>query len=138
MIIRCYNCGLQGHKTQHCPSYGPRYPAPGKTGQDYGDEANRIMKLFAADILAEHSEVDEDEELDPSRRGALKLGSREAAARKFKCDTCGAEVGARCHTTGGRPTACHKARYRLIEMEVPSDGSEPREGHLAGSTAGTD
>jgi hypothetical protein len=137
MIVRCYNCGLQGHKTQHCPSYGPRYPGPGKTAQDYGDEADRIMKLFAADILAEHAEVDEDEE-DPSRVTALKLGNKEAAARKFQCPTCKAEVGARCFTSGGLPTACHKSRRRLTEMEVPSDGSEPREGHLAGSAAGTD
>jgi hypothetical protein len=78
------------------------------------------MGLFAADILAEHEvDEDEDEETDPSRLGALKLGTREAAARRFACTTCGAAVGARCYTRGGLPTACHKARYRLIEVEVP-------------------
>jgi len=137
MIIRCYNCGLQGHKTQHCPSYGPRYPAPGKTGQDYGEEADRIMRLFAADIVAEHSEVNEDAD-DLDQPGALKLRNKEAAARKLVCPTCKAEVGTRCFTSGGLPTSCHKSRRRLAEMEVPSDGSEPREGHFAGSAAGTD
>lgn len=135
MIVRCYNCGLQGHKTQHCPSYGPRYPEPGKTAQDYGDEANRIMGLFASDILAEHVEVDEDEE-DPSR--ALRSGNKEAAAREFQCPTCKAEIGTRCFTSGGLPTSCHKSRRRLAEMEVSSDGSETREGHFAGSAAGAD
>ncbi len=137
MIVRCYNCGLQGHKTQHCPSYGPRYPEPGKTAQDYGDEADRIMKLFAADIVAEHSEVDEDED-DLSRVHALKNGNREAAARKFQCPTCAAEVGARCVTSGGLPTACHKARHRLADKEVSGDGSEPREGHFVGFATSAD
>jgi len=137
MIVRCYNCGLQGHKTQHCPSYGPRYPEPGKTAQDYGDEANRIMALFAADILAEHSEVDEDED-DPSRVRVLKNGNREAAARKFQCPTCATEVGSRCVTSGGLPTASHKARHRLAEMEVSGDGSEPREGHFVGFATSAD
>ncbi len=137
MIVRCYNCGLQGHKTQHCPSYGPRYPEPGKTAQDYGDEANRIMRLFATDIVAEHSEADDDEE-DPSRAHALKNGTHEAAARKFQCPTCAAEIGARCRTSGGLPTASHKARRRLIGTEVPNDGSEPREGHFVGFATSSD
>lgn len=115
MIVRCYNCGLQGHKTQHCPSYGPRYPAPGKTKEDYAAEASRIMALFAADILAEH-EPDEDADIrDPVR---IKMSSREEAARKFACDTCGAEVGKACHTKGGKRCGCHKDRYSKAAAQM--------------------
>jgi predicted RNA-binding Zn-ribbon protein involved in translation (DUF1610 family) len=139
MIVRCYNCGLQGHKTQHCPKFGPRYPAPGKTRQDYVDEDDRIMGLFAADILAEHTEVDEDEEADRSRLGALKLGNREEAARQFACTTCGAAVGQRCQTNTGKPTSCHKDRYRRVEVELGGNhGNEQKsEGHLTRSATST-
>lgn len=59
-MIRCYNCGVVGHKTQVCPSYGPRYPEPGKTRLDYGDLEKQIANLFAADIIREHEEGYDD------------------------------------------------------------------------------
>jgi hypothetical protein len=37
-----------------CPRYGPWYPEPGKTKEDYEKEANRIAQLVAADVIAEH------------------------------------------------------------------------------------
>jgi len=52
--VRCRNCGLLGHKTQVCPRYGPWYPEPGKTKEDYAKEAERIANLVAADVIAEH------------------------------------------------------------------------------------
>ena len=58
--MRCRNCGLLGHKTQHCPSFGPAYPEPGKTFADYADEYVRIQNLVAADVLAEHYGDDHD------------------------------------------------------------------------------
>lgn len=58
--MRCRNCGLPGHKTQHCPSFGPAYPEPGKTFADYADEYVRIQNLVAADVLAEHYGNDHD------------------------------------------------------------------------------
>lgn len=135
MILRCYNCGIQLHKTQNCPSYGPRYPAPGKTSQDYADEANRIMALFAADILAEHQHEENSDEKDLSHLTTLKLTSREKAAREFACGTCGAEVGKHCRTKGGKRCSCHKDRYQRVVaevIEVLNEHGQPDPGHEAG------
>jgi len=139
MIVRCYNCGIQGHKTQNCPSFGPRYPAPGKSGQDYGDEAQRIMQLFAADILAEHMVDEDDADGTVNWLAGKKLSPPEAAAREFICPTCGASVGQRCHTKSGGPSSCHKNRHRLAwASEVSRDGNEPnREGYVAEPATGT-
>lgn len=52
--MRCRNCGLLGHRTQMCPSYGPWYPAPGKTKDDYEKLRIKIANLIAADVIAEH------------------------------------------------------------------------------------
>lgn len=60
---RCYNCGLPGHQTQVCPHYGPRYPAPGKTAEDYAEVTDRVRKLIAADIINEHN-ADHSEDED--------------------------------------------------------------------------
>lgn len=53
-MIRCYNCGEEGHRTQQCKEYGPYFPEPGKSSQDYGDQSQRIADLFAEDIITEH------------------------------------------------------------------------------------
>ena len=53
-MIRCYNCGKVGHRTQHCTEYGPYYCEPGKSSQDYGELVQRIADLFAQDIVTEH------------------------------------------------------------------------------------
>lgn len=121
MIIRCYNCGLQGHKTQHCPSYGPRYPAPGKTGQDYGDEAERIMALFAADILAEHEHEEDDQDATENWLRGSKLSPREIAAREHPC-ACGAQIGQQCRTKSGKNCSAHKDRYKKIAIEEIDHG----------------
>jgi hypothetical protein len=52
--MRCRNCGSQKHQTQHCDKYGPWYPAPGKTKDDYKEIADWISTLVAGDVLAEH------------------------------------------------------------------------------------
>lgn len=65
--MRCRNCGLPGHKTQHCPSFGPAYPEPGKTFADYADEYVRIQNLVAADVLAEHYGDDHDHLVEEER-----------------------------------------------------------------------
>jgi hypothetical protein len=59
---RCRNCGTTEHYTQNCGEYGPWYPEPGKTGQDYGELTNKIDKLVAEDIFREHQEMHEDQE----------------------------------------------------------------------------
>lgn len=124
MILRCYNCGIQGHKTQHCPSYGPRYPAPGKTTADYEGEKARILRLFAADILAEHEPNESDYDGLPSRLGARKYSARELAARQFPCRTCGSPVGQACRTKAGKQCACHRDRYHQIHAVEMSNGNQ--------------
>ena len=52
--MRCRNCGSQKHQTQHCDKFGPWFPAPGKTKEDYQDIADWIGTLVAGDVLAEH------------------------------------------------------------------------------------
>lgn len=55
--IRCRNCGLT-HSTKSCPSYGPMYPAPGKSTADYEEERERIRDLLASDIVTLVAEDD--------------------------------------------------------------------------------
>ena len=52
--MRCRNCGSQKHQTQNCDKYGPWYPAPGKTKDDYKEIADWISGLVASDVLNEH------------------------------------------------------------------------------------
>jgi len=114
-MIRCYNCGLIGHKTQFCPSYGPRYPEPGKTSQDYGDEAQRIANLFAADIIREHEglDLDDGEEVGLRRQPAKpaprnwRISDRELAMRTFTCEFCQAPPSQRCENS----TKSHRSRF---------------------------
>lgn len=72
---RCYNCGLKGHQTQVCPHYGPRYPAPGKTAEDYAKVADKVRKLIAADIINEHN-ADHSEDEDFNDLSDLRRRSR--------------------------------------------------------------
>lgn len=60
-MIRCRNCGDARHRTQDCKVYGPWFPAPGKTKDDYWDEHDRIARLVAVDVLHEH-EMDHQNE----------------------------------------------------------------------------
>ena len=106
--LRCYNCGLPGHKTQICPRYGPRYPEPGKTVTDYAEENQRILNLFAADIVEEHDEG--DMLTRPRRIGPRTPGDKEAHLRQFYCTYCGAQPGRRCQTKAGQAGAAHLAR----------------------------
>lgn len=114
-MTRCYNCGLS-HLTQNCPSYGPKYPAPGKTSQDYGKEAQRIANLFARDIIREHEagHVDEGEVLAPASPSVRpKLVSEyEANQRQFFCGHCGAVPSSPCRTTAGKACSAHSHRTR--------------------------
>jgi hypothetical protein len=52
--MRCRNCGSPKHHTQNCEKYGPWYPGPGKTKEDYQEISDWISGLVAADVLAEH------------------------------------------------------------------------------------
>lgn len=72
--MRCRNCGTLGHRTQVCPRYGPWYPAPGKTRDDYTKLAERITKLVAADIMAEHEGRELEEEYAPRKK--VKSGEK--------------------------------------------------------------
>jgi hypothetical protein len=69
MKIRCRNCGLW-HGTNVCPSYGPMFPAPGKTAADYEELRKKIQDRVAADIVAEHegTETEEGEVIVVRRR----------------------------------------------------------------------
>jgi hypothetical protein len=58
-MSRCRNCGDARHVTQQCKVYGPWYPEPGKTKDDYTEEEERISRLVAVDILHEHQGHDE-------------------------------------------------------------------------------
>lgn len=116
--LRCYNCGNLGHKTQFCPRFGPRYPEPGKTSQDYGDEAQRIANLFAADIVAEHEDHGEG---DPvlSRKRRVSSGAPpselELRYRQFPCEYCGAKVGDACTAKStGQPVGSHSPRAKAL------------------------
>jgi hypothetical protein len=71
--MRCRNCGLLGHRTQVCPRYGPWYPEPGKTKEDYEKEATRIAQLVAADVIAEHEGRELQDSYKPKR--ARKSGA---------------------------------------------------------------
>lgn len=51
---RCRNCGDARHSTQECREYGPWYPEPGKNRMDYAEEAERISRLVAVDVIHEH------------------------------------------------------------------------------------
>jgi len=110
-MIRCYNCGLEGHKTQVCPSYGPHYPEPGKTREDYKELSQRIANRFAADIIQEH-EVHEDGIIPkkPPKYANVRPGTsdRERILRSFVCGFCGAEPGAKCTSVNGKS---HKNRW---------------------------
>jgi predicted RNA-binding Zn-ribbon protein involved in translation (DUF1610 family) len=123
-VLRCHNCGLEGHRTQHCAKYGPRYPAPGKTSQDYSDEAQRIANLFAADIIREHEGhshdgyefVDDASSLMETRQQPKqrKRAEVEVLARKHTCPMCGSEPELTCRTRDGLRTQAHRARRDLI------------------------
>ena len=71
--MRCRNCGLLGHKTQTCPRYGPWYPEPGKTKEDYAKDAERIANLVAADVIAEHEGHELQDEYVTNKSGAKRM-----------------------------------------------------------------
>lgn len=62
MSARCRNCGSTQHLTQLCGDYGPWYPEPGKSGQDYGELAAKIDQQVAEDIFREHEEMHRSQE----------------------------------------------------------------------------
>jgi hypothetical protein len=67
---RCRNCGLRGHQTQNCPSWGPLFPGPGKTKADYAKLYETIQNKLAKDIVEEHQghEVEEQPRTPRKRR----------------------------------------------------------------------
>ncbi len=119
--LRCYNCGLIGHRTQNCPSFGPRYPAPGKIPIDYAEETAKISQLFAADILAEHDhgELDEGPVLRPNHKGVARPASeQEQRYREAPCSYCRAVEGDPCRSKSGEACASHSARKDLYWLTV--------------------
>lgn len=123
--LRCYNCGLLGHKTQFCPSFGPKYPSPGKTAEDYAKEAQRIANLFAGDIVAEHSH-DEGPVLRPKPKRPVNPPSDvESFYRDFPCEWCGALGGEACRSkTTNTAGKAHGARRTLAwAHRVEADGN---------------
>lgn len=81
MSIRCRNCGLL-HQTQHCPNYGPAFPEPGKTFEDYLELYEKIQNLVARDIIAEHDEMHGNTEEDPEP----ELAPKRVRSKKKKVD----------------------------------------------------
>jgi hypothetical protein len=130
--LRCYNCGLIGHRTQSCARYGPRFPEPGKTFQDYTSERERIANLFASDIIADHQShtVDEDEDTyvpppapPAGERPEPPPSKLELAHRNFTCDYCKAEPGRRCvNRHGVLVNLAHSSRTRqhLDSLKAPA------------------
>jgi hypothetical protein len=121
-MTRCYNCGGVGHLTQYCPHYGPKFPAPGKTAQDYGDQAQKIANLFARDIISEHEadHVDEGEVLSPKQHPPrdTQVSLLEKYRRQYTCGRCGAVPGTPCVTLNGRPTGSHNDRSHQYLKEL--------------------
>jgi len=123
-MSRCRNCGILAHKTQNCPRYGPWYPEPGKTREDYAELASRIVTLVAGDILAEH----EGHEHEPDYVTPVSRGGRPQKVRVFTeqetealtryCTTCLAPAGQHCTTSAGRQAEkLHRARFARREDE---------------------
>jgi hypothetical protein len=112
------------HKTQHCPRYGPWYPEPGKTREDYAELAAEIADKVAADILAEHEGHDHVEAVEPMSRGGrprtrgTKAKDAEALTRHCPNPNCLAVPDQWCTTQTGRQAEhLHKVRYNLVEEE---------------------
>ena len=117
---RCLNCGGLGHGERVCPRYGPHYPEPGKTAEDYADERVRIMNLVAEDIVKEHDGPSEDDDtpfvVNPIGRG--HISQRELEYRTIPCSWCDAEAGVGCKSGNGGTTRVHKMRvdaYKALE-----------------------
>ena len=102
---RCRNCGLL-HKTHTCPSWGPMFPAPGKTKEDYAKLHEKIQNMLAADIIAEHDGDDGDDTRYETPR------TREGKYRTVACVTCQAPVGESCVSKLGQPCQAHTARVK--------------------------
>jgi hypothetical protein len=111
---RCRNCGLL-HKTYNCPSYGPMFPAPGKSREDYAELNEKIQNQIAKDVLAEHYGHDDLDDLVLSPRAVKE---EEAQRRSFTCDTCGAQPGKPCVSKKGEFSKCHKSRYDQAKVTV--------------------
>ena len=120
-MIRCYNCGGVGHKTQVCPTFGPYHPGPGKTSQDYGEQTARIAQLFAADIIREHaSGEDDDAPLNPPRKAVLdQWAGTEGDVRLNGCPKCLSPAGQSCVSSGGNVTKAHASRWKLLATPTP-------------------
>jgi hypothetical protein len=109
---RCRNCNLL-HRTDRCPSYGPMFPAPGKTKADYQDLYERIQNQLAADILAEHYGHPESHDDDLSLMvGARSTKEKELKYRTVPCTTCDAPIGESCTSRKGGYCNSHAARVR--------------------------
>lgn len=59
--------------TQKCPRYGPFWPEPGKTREDYAELIQEIADKNAQDIIREH-EGHEDRDNYVPRKVALPPG----------------------------------------------------------------
>lgn len=133
---RCYNCGVPGHQTQACPRYGPRYPEPGKTHLDYAQQAQEIMNKVAADILAEHLGVGEQDEVHLEDTRTIRRRAARTkppldyikAIRTVPCPVCDAVAGRACRSkTGKRVSDSHKDREEAyVEQGNRRTALEPR------------
>lgn len=119
--MRCRNCGTMGHKTQHCPRFGPWYPEPGKSKADYAELEEAISAKVAADILAEHEghshDGDEDLSMATVKSAVGAMDPQERMAQTYDCTTCGAVSGYSCSSATGRTSKrSHKSRYNQIPV----------------------
>lgn len=122
-MIRCYNCGLEGHRTENCPRFGPYWPEPGKTLEDYAELKQIISNKIASDIISEHEEHDEGEVLAPKKKGepaGKPPGVLELRYRKYNCGFCGAPIGTACISKStGSPAHAHSSRINQFTGKAP-------------------
>ena len=114
---RCRNCGLL-HKTYACPSYGPMFPEPGKSREDYAELNEKIQNQIAADVLAEHYGHDDDGDVLGKIMMPRAVQEAEAIRRQHICDTCGAQPGNACVTSRGITSKSHKSRYDKVKAVI--------------------
>lgn len=60
--------------TPKCPRFGPYYPEPGKSREDYVELIQEIADKFAADIIREHEGHEDRDDLRPKKVAPIPGG----------------------------------------------------------------